>query len=459
MATMNTATPSSPPAPPQLPAADQRLVTAQAFRRFVERVSLCAGRWLTYWRVPNVDRDDVFQDALLRMYQQRNLYDPALGCWESWAFSYVGGVVRNYRSRKANRIKREDTTLDVLPDMASNAPSPEEDTEAAMMQALLDTCMANLDDDSQAILHASAEGIKVADIAVAFGLSVPGAYARINAARARLQSALDCEQRQKLALGVAVFPLSIDQLLASDTTTAHFSTETMRRLWETLDRAMAADMASGKLRDDGTEVERYMGSPDATPRTRCAARILHTPGPRALSGLTHVTAAAVGAIVTYALMAHDPTQNDTTPDGRAASSRLAHVGYRRDLAPTETAAPSAGASPELSADAGAAEQTDAGASVRAAGRDDTAEEQSLFDLGSTAFQSGYYENAIKVLREHANEYPRSPYSAGRERLFILALIHAGRKLEARQRIERLRQADPGSALLAEFDVAMSKNGP
>src|SRR5690349_18074570 len=121
---MSTATPSNPSEPPELRAADERLATAQAFRRFVERVSLRAGRWLTHWGVPPVDRDDVFQDALLRMYQQRELYDPALGCWESWAFSYVCGVVRNYRSRRVNRIKREDTTLDVLPDMASNDPSP-----------------------------------------------------------------------------------------------------------------------------------------------------------------------------------------------------------------------------------------------------------------------------------------------------------------------------------------------
>src|SRR5690242_20422806 len=111
------------------------------------------------------------------MYQQRNLYDPALGDWEAWAFSYVGGVARNYRSRKANRIRHEDTTCDVLPDMASNAPSPEEETEAAMMQALMDKCMANLDDDSRVILLARADGIKVADIAAVLGLSVPGAHA------------------------------------------------------------------------------------------------------------------------------------------------------------------------------------------------------------------------------------------------------------------------------------------
>ena len=467
---MSAATPSSPPKPP---AADERLITAQAFLRFVERVSLCAGRWLKYWGVVEADRDDVFQDALLRMYTQRDLYDPTFGNWESWAFSYLGGVARNYRRQKANRIKREDTTLDVLPDIATDAPSPEEETAAAMMQALLNKCMVNLSDDSRAILLASAEGIKVADIASVYGLTINATQARISAARAKVQTALDREQRRKAALGVAVFPLSIDQLLASDTTPSHFSTETMRRIWKTLDRVMSADIAAGKLGDDGTEGERYMGSPNAAPRAGLGARILRMLGPRALSALTHVAAAAGSALVTYALMRHDPTPTDTTAEARAAaSSMVARVEYSRGPAPTETAATSTGVSGlpelpevpelpelpelravELSADAGA------GADPSAAGRDDVAGEQSLFDRGSTAFQTGSYEDAIKVLREHAHKYPRCPYSAARERLLTLALIRAGRKPEARQRIERLRQTSPGSALLAEFDTAMTANGP
>jgi RNA polymerase sigma factor (sigma-70 family) len=474
---MSTATPSNPPETPERPerpeprASDEPLTTAHAFRRFVDRVSLCAGRWLTRWGVPHVDRDDVFQDALLRMYQQRELYNPALGDWERWAFSYVYRVVCNYRSRRANRIKREDTTLDVFPDMASNAPSPEEETATAMMKALKDKCMADLDDDSRAILHASAEGIKVSDIATAYSLSIPGAYARLTAARARMQAALDREQRRKVALGVAVLPISIEQLLASDTTTSHFSPETMRQVWKTLDRVMSADIAAGKLRDDGTVVERYMGSPNAAPRAGLGARILHKLGPRALSALTHVAAAAVGAVVTYAPIAHGPTQKETTAEARAAaSSMVAHVEYSRGPAPTGTAATRAGVSglpklpevpelPELPELRAVELSADAGAGPSDAGRDDVAEEQSLFDHGSTAFQTGSYEDAIQVLQEHANKYPRGPYSAARERLLTLALIRSGRTPEARQRIDRIRQASPGSALLAEFDAAMTATSP
>ena len=467
---VSTPTPSSPPDPPELHAPDERLATAQAFRRFVARVSGRAGRWTAHLGVAEADRDDVLQDALLRMYRQREVYDPAAGSWESWAFAFVGRVAHGYRKATWNRIKRVDVAVDDLPDMATEAPGPEEETEGMRMQALVNTCMADLDGDSRALLHAHAEGIEMRDIATAFGLSLPGAYARLKTARARLQAALDREQHRKLALGLLVLPFSIDQLIASDTTTAHVSAEAMRRIWTTLDRAMSADLASGKLRDDGTDVARYMGSPNAAPRAGLGARLLRRLGPRALSTLTHVGAAAVSALVTYALMAHDPTPNATTAEARAAASSLvAPVESSRASAPTETAAPSAGTvarpelraevEPVLSADAGAAEQTDVSASPGDAGRADVAGEQSLLDRGSAAFQSGYYENAITVLREHAIKYPQGPYSAARERLFTLSLLRTGRKTEARQRIERLRRANPGSTLLAELDAAVNAHRP
>jgi RNA polymerase sigma-70 factor, ECF subfamily len=459
---VSTATPSSPPEPPNQRAADDRLATEQAFRRFVARVSGCAGRWTAHQGVADADRDDVVQDALLRMYRRREEYDPSAGSWESWAFAFVGRVVLGYRKRTWNRVKRVDVAVDDLPDRATEAPGPEEETEAIMMQALVNTCMADLDGDSRAILHANAEGIAMVDIAAAFGLSVPGAYARLKTARARLQAALDREQRRKLALGVLVLPFSIDQLLAADTTTAHVSTEAMRRIWTTLDRVMAADVATGKLGDDGTEVERYMGSPNAAPRAGLGARLLRRLGPRALSALTHVAAAAVSAVVTYALVAHDPTPNARTAEARAAaSSQVAPVASSRGPATSETAAPSAGPVElaALRADGEPVRSVDAGADPSAAGREDHAGEESLFDLGSTAYQGGHDENAIKVFREHASKYPQGPYSAARERLFILALLRVGRTPEARQRLERIRRANPGSPLLAELDAAVNAHGP
>lgn len=462
---MNTATPSAPPPPSELRVVNERLDTVQAFRLFVGRVSVRAGRWLASRGVPEADRDDILQEALLQTYKQRESYDPGQSSWESWAFGFLGRVVLNYRKKKSRRTQHEaDAALDLLL-TTTDAPTPEEQAEASMTQALLEKCWASLDDDSRAILDANAEGIEMADIATALGLSRSAAYDRLKAVRARLQAALDREQHRKLSLGVMVLPLSVDQLIASRATTAHFSAEAMRRIWKSLDRAMSADLSAGKLGDDGTEVARYMGSPNAAPRARLGARILRALGPRAVSALSHVAAVAVGAGVTYALLKHDPTHEDATAEVRAASSLVAEVEYPRDPTPTGTAAPntarSSGAAEEieLRADAGSAERTDADSGPRAAGRDDIAGEQPLFDRGIAAYQGGYYEAAINAFREHASKYPRSRYRDSRERLFTLALIRAGRKPEARQRIERLRRSSPGSSLLAELDAAMTASDP
>ncbi|MEP7124053.1 MAG: sigma-70 family RNA polymerase sigma factor [Byssovorax sp.] len=424
-------------------------------------MSVRASRWLACRGVPEADRDDILQEALLQTYKRRESYDPGERSWESWAFGFLGRVVLSYRRKKSRRTQHEaDAALDLLL-TTTDVPTPEEEAEAAMTQALLEKCWASLDDDSRAILHANAEGIEMEDIAAALGLSRSAAYDRLKAVRARLQAALDRDQHRKLALGVMVLPISVDQVIASRATTAQFSAESMRRIWKTLDRAMSADWSAGKLRDDGTEVARYMGSPGAAPRARLGARLLRALGPRTLSALSHVAALTVGAGVMYALMRHDPT----TAEARAASSLIAEVEYPRDPGPTGTAASStvrgSGAveETELHADAGSAEQTDADSGASAAGGDHVAEEQPLFDRGIEAYDGGYYEAAIKAFREHASKYPRSRFRESRERLFTLALIGAGRKLEARQRIEQLRRSSPGSSLLAELDAAMTASDP
>jgi RNA polymerase sigma-70 factor, ECF subfamily len=151
--------PAMPPELPSPPEVDERLETAQAFRRFAERVTLRAGRWLARLGVPEADRDDVLQEALLQLYKRRESYDPEKGGWKAWAFAFVCRVVLNYRRTRGTRVKRVDVEREALRDMATDAPSPEEATEAVMMQALLEKCLANIDDDSRAILHASTDGI------------------------------------------------------------------------------------------------------------------------------------------------------------------------------------------------------------------------------------------------------------------------------------------------------------
>jgi RNA polymerase sigma factor (sigma-70 family) len=242
----------TPPNPPELPAGDERLTTVQAFSRFVGRVTPYAGRWLARWRVPEEDRDDVLQETLLRTYQHRESYDPALGRHVDWAYGFLGQVVRNHRKTRARRIKRVSVATVDLPEVAVDGLTPEEEADRTMRARLFDTCLATLDDDLAAILLArDVDEIAMKDIAVAHGVSLRTAYAYYQEARERLQEALEREQGRKRALGVGVLPITPDQLLVSGREGSDVSETAMRRVWKALDRAMAADRAAGKLGDDG----------------------------------------------------------------------------------------------------------------------------------------------------------------------------------------------------------------
>lgn len=455
---MSTAT---PPIPPDPPGPDERLTSGSAFTRFVSRVTPRTGCWLARRDVPTADREDVLQDALLQAFKKRFSFDPTIGPWEAWFFGYVGGVVNNYRKTRGRRLKRVAVAREVLPDIAVDGPNQEEELDRKMMARLLERCIESLDPESRSILLAKdVDGIPMEVIAKAHGVALSTAYLYYKAARERLQEALDGEQGKKRALGVAVFPIALDQLIASDNCSADVGADTMTRIWKNLDRAMADAVSAGELLDDGAEVPRYMGSPNIPRRPRLAARILRALGPRAVSALTHLGTAAIGGAVVYALMKPGPAHDSKTADVRAIATGVRPVSPPGP-APADTAAPStAGSSgpveePELRPAAGAPERTGAGSGPSTTARPDVAAEQDIFDLGNTAYQAGAYEDAIKHFEEHARKHPRGRFAGPRDRLWTLALILTGRKTEARQRIDQLRRANPQSKTLTELEVALN----
>src|SRR5262249_22095961 len=141
-------------------------------------------------------------------------------------------------------------------------------------------------------------------------------------------------------------------------------------IWKVLDRAMAADKAAGRIGDDGTQVERYMGVPrpappasvlpaspapaSLLPRLPRALRALLDP--RVSHALTGVGRAAGGAFITYLIMkgpAEPP--HGSTVDARAHAAAAASVA--RLLGPEPLEAPEPQANPgagELRPDAGPA---------------------------------------------------------------------------------------------------------
>lgn len=447
----------SPRTPPG--EANERLHTLQAFRRFVARVTPCALRWLVRWGVPARDRDDVLQDALVEAYRRRDSYDPARGRHEDWAFGYVGQVVRNYRKRTARRMKRVDVARGELPDVAADVPGPEEETDDIMKRRMLERCLAGIDDDSRAILLARAEGIPMADIARALGVAESTAYVYCRDARAQVQEALDREQRAKRALGVAVLPLSMDQLLATEGPPPEVPAETMQRVWRTLDRVMDADLATGKLTDDGTDAPRYMGA-DPGPRAEVGmgARIQRLlADPRVSHALTAIFSAVGGALLALQVTRGAPGPRDTAiQPGPNAGNEVVSVASPAVPPTVETPAPSAaqsssraGAATEPRADAGST----GGSAVDHDDLDEPAE-HALFEKGVAAYQGRLYADAIKTFQEHAARHPRGRFAGNRERLLILALIGAGRPAEARHRVEELRRISAANPVLKELDAAL-----
>ena len=130
-------------------------------------------------------------------------------------------------------------------------------------------------------------------------------------------------------------------------------------------------------------------------------------------------------------------------------------------APTDSAALSTVRSsgdveePELRADAGAPERTDADSGTSAAERGEIGEEETLFAQGKAAYKSGLFPEAIKAFTEQGRKHPRGRYAGMSERLLILSLIGAGRKAEARPRVERLRRANPESPTVKELEAALN----
>jgi RNA polymerase sigma factor (sigma-70 family) len=444
---VNPASPAtSPPAAPDPP-----LDTEQAFRRLVARVTPCARRWLVWWRVPQADRDDVLQQILIAMYKRRSSFDPARGRYEAWAYGFAGLVILNHRKRAKRRSRVEALAPEPLPEVASPTPTPEEKVAHEMMRRLLYKCLDSLEGDLVAILLArDVDGTDMETIAAAHGISLSTAYAHYKRARADLQAALDREQAKTRALGVALLPIALDQLIASDGGLGNAPAATLRSMWKTLERLMDEDRATGALGDEAPSAPPATGAARGL-RPRALRAIL---GPRGLPALTFTVGTAAGAAAMH-LVDH---ARGSRPDSAESSVRAQGAGAPAlsVLAPDPVTDGTLTLGAQRAGTSAAAEpRADAGAERGgAADRDALARDQGLFDQGATAFQAGYYPEAVKALRDHATRYPASQYATARERLLTLALIHADQKGEARQRIERLRRTNPRSPLLREFDAAL-----
>jgi RNA polymerase sigma-70 factor (ECF subfamily) len=419
--------PTTPPT--STPAEDAPLDGERAFGVFAARVGPRVLCWLGWSRVPVADRDDLLQEILLVAWQRRARFNPKRGRYEDWTYAISLGKVRDYRKRAGRRYRREELAPGDLPDIAAQTQNPE---ERFMLRRLLYQCLEEIPVDLGAILLAvEVDGRRMEVIAEAHDISLSTAYAHYQDARQRLQRALDRALSQQRSAGVAVLPITLDQLFRSERPLGDAPPETMARVRRALDRAMAADGAG-----EGSE---------SGPRSRRPRALRALFGPRALPALTFVA----GAASTYALM-RDRGHEDAPPPSSAPAVALAAVADEpaedADPAPPDSAVVAAGAAPVSSVGA----SPDPGQR-----RVVPPDEQTMLDKAGDAYRAHDWSTAIDKYREHERTFPRSRYSAARDRFLTLVLIAAGRAPEARQHVEAVRRANPDNPVLKELDAALS----
>ena len=81
-------------------------------------------------------------------------------------------------------------------------------------------------------------------------------------------------------------------------------------------------------------------------------------------------------------------------------------------------------------------------------------ERNLIDMARTAVGRGQASAAIAALQRHATEYPNGQLVEEREGLWVQSLLLAGRRDEARARVERFRLSFPRSMMLPALESAL-----
>lgn len=174
-----------------------------------------------------------------------------------------------------------------------------------------------------------------------------------------------------------------------------------------------------------------------------------------------VPAAAAGGVVWYATVS-DPASQPTTPkpaapQGAALSSpaRLAPPRAEETPTPQEEAVPDAREpardpatvpSPERPA-ASATDPSNSGGGIR--------QEVALLSRAHAALSSGRAQQALEVLKEHAQRFPRGALSNERIATRARALCALGRTQEANAELDRMERLNPGSPYWARAREACS----
>jgi RNA polymerase sigma-70 factor (ECF subfamily) len=135
------------------------------------------------------EAEDVAQEVFLRIWAQARRYDPARGAVSTWIYKIAVNLCID-RNRRGGL--RRFLGLEAAPEVADDAPGPEEVTGARRRLARTREALATLPDrQRQAIMLRAAGGLDTAEIAATMGIS-PGAVEQLLVrARAALRARTD----------------------------------------------------------------------------------------------------------------------------------------------------------------------------------------------------------------------------------------------------------------------------
>ena len=137
------------------------------------------------------EAEDLTQETFLRAFQQRDSLRES-GAVVSWLYRIATHVTLDRLRQRARRAPRDSGgDVDEIDVADPEAPSLQQFMEQAEMSACVQEYLANLPDDSRAVilLH-DMHGLSGPEIAETLGLPLATVKMRLHRARARLQAAL-----------------------------------------------------------------------------------------------------------------------------------------------------------------------------------------------------------------------------------------------------------------------------
>jgi RNA polymerase sigma-70 factor (ECF subfamily) len=138
--------------------------------------------------VPSAALDDVTQEVFVVAHRQLPSFEGRSSI-KTWLYGILVRVARDHRRAKARKpVTHDNEAQDAH---ASRAPGPAEDMERAEAARMLGEILAGMDDKREVFVLVDLESESVVGTAAALGINENTAYARLRAARAYFNEAVE----------------------------------------------------------------------------------------------------------------------------------------------------------------------------------------------------------------------------------------------------------------------------